>query len=502
MEATAHKTPKGIPGYKSEFIDMLTETGALRFAKEGEDLTLKSGRKTTYFINMGDFNSGLSTDKLAAAYAALIAEKIQTLEKNGEPLYIYGIPEKGVALGPGVSAALSREHGIQSYWFFTRKEAKTHGESTNREDLAKSMIVGKIPPSGANVLFLDDVLTTGGAKYDELAKLGKLLDKPNYVGLIIGADRMEVDFQGKSAAEEFKAKTGIPVYSIVNSAEILDYARLRPDKQARTDEVLRTARYLRVYGTQEARRNEFVSVMKAPRTVDCSRSIIPACDMPTLEAFEKLVEHTFEIDGIGGYKIGFELGLAYGLPKVVETARKHTDKPMIYDHQKAGTDIPDTGKSFMRVLREAGVDSVILFPQAGSETERTWIWRALESGLSVMVGGVMTHPAYTVSEGGFIEDGKALEIYRIAARAGVFEFVVPGTKPGLIREVKDAVTAEGISAPIFYAPGLGAQGGKFEEVKGVLGQDWHAIVGRQIVNAKDGDYGKAARQTVEELLRD
>jgi orotidine-5'-phosphate decarboxylase len=220
------------------------------------------------------------------------------------------------------------------------------------------------------------------------------------------------------------------------------------------------------------------------KIIQRDRSIIPACDVSTIEAFEELVKQTADVEGIGGYKIGFELGLGYGLKKVVETARKYTEKTIIYDHQKAGTDIPDTGKNFAKLCKKAGVDAVILFPQAGPETERAWIYHALDNDLKVIVGGRMTHPAYSQSEGGFISDEGALEMYRIAARAGITHFVVPGNKLEVIRTVKETVEAEGV-VPIFYSPGFVAQGGKIEDATKVAGERWHAIVGRGIYQAKD-----------------
>ena len=217
-----------------------------------------------------------------------------------------------------------------------------------------------------------------------------------------------------------------------------------------------------------------------------------ACDVPTIEDLQELVKKTSHVDGVGGYKIGFELGLGYGLGRIVETIRKHTDKPVIYDHQKAGTDIPDTGKSFAKVCKESGVDAVILFPQAGPETERAWIFHALDQGLKVIVGGRMTHPAYSQSEGGFVSDEGTMEMYRIAARAGVSDFVVPGNKPDVIKSIKDAVEAEGVNMPVFYAPGFVAQGGRIDDAAKAAGDRWHAIVGRGIYQAEDME--KAARE--------
>ena len=172
------------------------------------------------------------------------------------------------------------------------------------------------------------------------------------------------------------------------------------------------------------------------------------------------------------------------MPRVVEIVKKYTNKPIIYDHQKAGTDIPDTGKNFARTMKKAGVDAVIFFPQAGPETERAWIYHALDYGLKVIVGGRMTHPAYAVSEGGFITDEGALEIYRIAARIGINNFVVPGNKPEVIKQIKEVIEAEGVS-PVFYAPGFIAQGGNISDAAKVAGEKFHGIVGRGIYAAPD-----------------
>src|SRR3989338_11087488 len=107
--------------------------------------------------------------------------------------------------------------------------------------------------------------------------------------------------------------------------------------------------------------------------IKIARSIVPACDMDDLPDFESLIKEVDAVKGIGAYKIGFELGLKYGLPAVVKAARKYTKKPIIYDHQKAATDVPFTGAKFAKVCKDAGIDAIILFPQAGPITEREWI---------------------------------------------------------------------------------------------------------------------------------
>ena len=225
------------------------------------------------------------------------------------------------------------------------------------------------------------------------------------------------------------------------------------------------------------------------------KSVIPACDV-SVKLYERIVKETAGIDSIGAYKVGFQLGLSHGLSKVVKLARRYTDKPIIYDHQKAGTDIPDTGVNFAETVSCAGVDAVILFPQAGPETEKAWINECKNKGLGVIVGGFMTHPKYVRSEGGYILDDAVLEMYLNAAKEGVSDFVVPGNKPDVIVKVKETLEKEKVK-PVFYAPGFVAQGGTISEAAKAAGERWHAIVGRGIY--KDDDIKKDALEYVKFL---
>ena len=62
------------------------------------------------------------------------------------------------------------------------------------------------------------------------------------------------------------------------------------------------------------------------------RSIIPACDVD-FGVFRNIVRETGDIERVGGYKLGVAF-LDVGLIAAVQAAREHTDKPLIYDHQK------------------------------------------------------------------------------------------------------------------------------------------------------------------------
>lgn len=212
------------------------------------------------------------------------------------------------------------------------------------------------------------------------------------------------------------------------------------------------------------------------------KSIIPACDVD-LPRFREIVQSTSDIQLIGAYKIGFSLVMRYGLPTVVEVARDLTDKPLIYDHQKAGTDIPMTGGTFMRVAAEAGIDAVILFPQAGPATLASWTRQAIDRGLGVIVGGKMTHERYVVSEGGYIADDAVVRIYMDAAGLGVTDFVVPGNQPDFVARIREHL-AETVSHASYYAPGFIEQGGSLSSAARAAGPRFHAIVGRAIYEAE------------------
>jgi len=240
----------------------------------------------------------------------------------------------------------------------------------------------------------------------------------------------------------------------------------------------------------------------AERIIKTDRSVIPACDVQP-EVFKNIVMQTRDIEGIGGYKIGITF-LDVGLKSIVDIAREYTDKPIIYDHQKAGTDIHEvTPDKFMDSMVRARVNAIILFPQAGPITEYEWIRAAQERDLGVIVGGEMTHPRYLdgdFNEGrnknyteifeelgiarnlsGFIRSTAPIDMYELAARMGVRDFVVPGNKPDKIILYKGVIeTMSGAKESSYWSPGLVAQGGTVSEGAEAAGQRFHAITGRAV----------------------
>lgn len=212
-----------------------------------------------------------------------------------------------------------------------------------------------------------------------------------------------------------------------------------------------------------------------------SFSLVPSLDVVSLEETARVVEAVQGHPFVYGFKIGFSLGLAQGLPKTMEAIRKLTAKPVIYDHQKAATDIPATGALFARVLADAGIDEVILFPQAGPATLEAWAEAMMAKNLKTIVGVVMTHAKYLQGEGGYLADSSPVDIARRAKAAGVKAFVTPLTKPELVAKLAAETPFDANDE--FYSPGLGAQGGDPKAFPAL--KTHRLIVGRSLLNAPD-----------------
>jgi orotate phosphoribosyltransferase len=229
--------------YKKEFIDFLLEKGVVKIG----EFTLKSGRKSPYFINTGLFSDGESIEKLGYSYAA----KIMARFKNDTIDTVFGPAYKGIPLSVATTISLYRDFDISTGYTFDRKEPKNHGEATKRER-QKSWLVGHVVEDGMGILLLDDVMTTGKSKYDAIALLNSVADDLRYIGLVIAVDREEVGKDGKNAIKEFEEKTGIPVESIVTIREIIAY--LEDTKKIPENDIRRLKEYLTTYGTAEAKR--------------------------------------------------------------------------------------------------------------------------------------------------------------------------------------------------------------------------------------------------------
>jgi orotate phosphoribosyltransferase len=193
-------------GYKKEFIEFLVENNALKFG----EFTLKSGRKSPYFINTGMFKDGKGISKLAEYYAKAIKDSFKEFDVLFGPAY------KGIPLCVSATMKLS-ELGINKGYSFNRKEAKDHGEGGN--------IIGT-ELEGKKVLIIDDVITAGTAVKETIEVL-KENGNPKITGIIISVNRKEKGSGDKSAIQELEESLGIKISSIVDFNEIVEYLHNR-----------------------------------------------------------------------------------------------------------------------------------------------------------------------------------------------------------------------------------------------------------------------------------
>lgn len=233
--------------------------------------------------------------------------------------------------------------------------------------------------------------------------------------------------------------------------------------------------------------------------LEAERGIIIAADVPTIDDLRKLAELGSRVAGVVAIKVGFSLALRYGLRAVVKVVNEVCALPVIYDHQKAATDIPAMGQVFADVCFEAGVQATIFFPQAGPRTLEAFVTAAFEKGLTPIVGLIMTHPAYLRSDGGFISESAPARICKTAKELGVRSFVLPGNKPDIVASFSKGSLMS--VAPVeVMMPGIGGQGGSIAEAfEAANGHRAFAIIGSAIYKAADP--GAALKRFAEESKR-
>jgi len=203
--------------------------------------------------------------------------------------------------------------------------------------------------------------------------------------------------------------------------------------------------------------------------------IIPALDISVGEAGE-LIQKLGEVeDYIAAYKISSLHAFEFGLKGTVAELRKFTEKPIIYDHQKAATDIPSIVEKQAKAAAEYGVNAFIGVPLgAGSKTLEAFVGACKESGLLPIILLEMTQEGAT----DYLKDATPRLVFDKANELGVTHFVCPGNKYDKIAEYKGWIGEGSI-----MSPGIKAQGGKCEEaVK--AGTDY-PIVGRGVYQAED-----------------
>ena len=189
--------------YQNDFVDFMLEIGALKFG----EFTLKSGRVSPYFFNVGQFNQGNHLSQLGQFYA-------QAIEASGIKFdVLFGPAYKGIPLAAATAIALNDSFNRSVPYSFNRKEAKDHGEGGN--------IVGH--PLEGDILIIDDVITAGTAirEAKDIIEANGAKTK----GVVVALDRQEKGKGELSAIQEVEQNFGISVLSIINLSHIVDYLK-------------------------------------------------------------------------------------------------------------------------------------------------------------------------------------------------------------------------------------------------------------------------------------
>ena len=196
-------TNKTLEPYQREFIARAINNNVLKFG----EFTLKSGRISPYFFNAGLFSDGESLAQLGSAYA-------QALVDSGiEFDVLFGPAYKGIPVGTATAVKLATEHQRATPFAFNRKEAKDHGEG--------GTLVGA--PVSGRVMVIDDVITAGTAIREVIGLIENA--GAELAGVIVALDRQEKGQGEFSAIQELEREFNIPVLSIVNLSQVLDYIR-------------------------------------------------------------------------------------------------------------------------------------------------------------------------------------------------------------------------------------------------------------------------------------
>ncbi|MBP1736849.1 MAG: Orotate phosphoribosyltransferase [Oscillospiraceae bacterium] len=221
--------------YQEEFISFMVQSGVLTFG----DFVTKSGRRTPYFVNTGNYKTGAQIAQLGDYYAACVQEHLP----EGIDC-LFGPAYKGIPLVTATAASLARTYGRDLPFAFNRKEAKDHGEGGS--------LVGFKPSAGDRIAIIEDVVTAGTAVRETIAFFKTVADV-RIEALFVSVDRMERGTRACTTLDELREDLGIAVYPIVTIREILAFLTKNPvDGKLCIDESCAAAieAYLQQYGAR------------------------------------------------------------------------------------------------------------------------------------------------------------------------------------------------------------------------------------------------------------
>ena len=198
--------------YKQEFIEFMVDCKALKFG----EFTLKSGRKSPFFMNAGAYVTGSQLMKLGESYAKAIHD---TYGDDFDVLF--GPAYKGIPISVVTAVAYSKLYGKEVRYCSDRKEEKDHGAD-------KGSFLGSTLKDGDRVIMIEDVTTSGKSMEETVPKVKGAADV-TIVGLMVSLDRMEVGKGGeKCALDEVKDLYGFETNAIVTMKDVVEHLYNKP----------------------------------------------------------------------------------------------------------------------------------------------------------------------------------------------------------------------------------------------------------------------------------
>lgn len=196
--------------YKREFIEFMVDSGVLKFG----EFTLKSGRKSPFFMNAGGYVTGTQLRKLGEYYARAIHDNYG-LDFD----VLFGPAYKGIPLSVAAAMAISELYGKDVRYCSNRKEEKDHGDT--------GILLGSKLKDGDRVVIIEDV-TTSGKSIEETFPVLKAQADVEIKGLMVSLNRMEKGQGEISALQEIREKYRFDANAIVTMGEVVEYLYNRP----------------------------------------------------------------------------------------------------------------------------------------------------------------------------------------------------------------------------------------------------------------------------------
>ena len=217
--------------YKKEFVSFMLDAKALKFG----DFTLKSGRKSPFFMNAGAYVTGKQLHELGRYYAKAIHDNFG-LDFD----VLFGPAYKGIPLAVVTALAIDELYGKEVRYCSNRKEIKDHGDT--------GILLGSKLKDGDRVIMIEDV-TTSGKSMEETVPIVRSQAYVEIKGLIVSLNRNEKGKGNKTALSEIEDLYGFKAAAIVSMPEVVEILKERNALDA--DLLSRIDAYYAEYGATE-----------------------------------------------------------------------------------------------------------------------------------------------------------------------------------------------------------------------------------------------------------